>query len=139
MYRKMLVANDGSPGGVKALEGALDLAKRLDIGLTMVCVEDLPRFPAVVDVVAAGAGGTRRARSTGRRVGRRAGAEPRASRSRRRSSPGIRCSGSSRLVERGGYDLLVVGYLGHSALYEQPHRQHRRSSGCAGALHGGWS
>ena len=52
MYRKMLVANDGSPGGVKALEGALELAKRLDIGLTMVCVEDLPRFPAVVDVVA---------------------------------------------------------------------------------------
>ncbi len=48
MYRKMLVANDGSAGGAKALAGALELARRLDVGLTMICVEELPRFPTSI-------------------------------------------------------------------------------------------
>ena len=34
MVRKLLVANDGSKGGQKALAAALDLAKRLDLDLT---------------------------------------------------------------------------------------------------------
>ena len=51
MFRKMLVANDGSPGGERALNCALELAKRLDVGLTMICVEELPRFPASIDEV----------------------------------------------------------------------------------------
>ena len=50
MFRKMLVANNGSPGGERALKSALELAKRLEIDLTMICVEELPRFssPAAV-------------------------------------------------------------------------------------------
>ena len=52
MIRKMLIANDGSKGGQAALAAALDLAKRLDVGLTMICVEELPRFPASIDEVA---------------------------------------------------------------------------------------
>ncbi len=48
MYRKMLIANDGSPGGAKALAGALELARRLEIGLAMICVEELPRFPVTI-------------------------------------------------------------------------------------------
>ncbi|MBV8107527.1 MAG: hypothetical protein JO223_23465 [Hyphomicrobiales bacterium] len=31
----MLVANDGSPGGERALKYALELAKRLDLGVTV--------------------------------------------------------------------------------------------------------
>ena len=52
MFRKILVANDGSKGGQTALAAALDLANRLDLSLAMICVEDLPRFPASIDEVA---------------------------------------------------------------------------------------
>ncbi len=51
MFRKMLIANDGSKGGEHALAFAIDLARRLDLALHMVCVEELPRFPASVDEV----------------------------------------------------------------------------------------
>ena len=117
MYRKMLVANDGSPGGAKALEGALELAKRLDIALTMVCVEDVPRFPAVVDVVAEAQAERASpfesvvdlAKTLAQAQGVRFDAQIVAG----HPVPRI-----AEIVERGGYDLLVVGYLGHSALYD---------------------
>jgi nucleotide-binding universal stress UspA family protein len=51
MLSRMLVANDGSPGGGKALKYALELARRLEIGVTMICVEEL-RFPASIEEVA---------------------------------------------------------------------------------------
>ena len=52
MFRKMLVANNGAPSGERALKCALELAKRLEIDLTMICVEELPRVAASVDEVA---------------------------------------------------------------------------------------
>ncbi|MGO9772197.1 MAG: universal stress protein [Roseiarcus sp.] len=117
MYRKMLVANDGSPGGAKALEGALELAKRLDIGLTMVCVEDLPRFPAVVDVVAQAQADRSSAFDavveSAKTLAQAKGVAFEAQIVAGHPVPRI-----IEIVERGGYDLLVVGYLGHSALYE---------------------
>ena len=51
MYRKILVANDGSPGALKALAGAIETAKRDGAALHMVTVEELPRFPATIDEV----------------------------------------------------------------------------------------
>ncbi|MGD0642423.1 MAG: universal stress protein [Roseiarcus sp.] len=117
MYRKMLVANDGSPGGAKALEGALDLAKRLDIPLTMICVEDLPRFPAVVDVVAQA--------QTERTSVFESVVESAKALAQARGVPfeaqivaGHPVSRIVEFVESAGYDLLVVGYMGHSALYD---------------------
>ena len=46
MYGKILVANDGSPGAVRALSTAVELAKREGAALHMVTVEELPWFPA---------------------------------------------------------------------------------------------
>ena len=51
MYRKILVANDGSPGAVRALTTALTVAKRDGAALHMVTVEELPWFPASIDEV----------------------------------------------------------------------------------------
>jgi nucleotide-binding universal stress UspA family protein len=51
MYRKILVANDGSPGALKALAGAIEMAKRDGAALHMITVEELPRFPASIDEV----------------------------------------------------------------------------------------
>jgi nucleotide-binding universal stress UspA family protein len=52
MFAKILVANDGSPGGVKALSIAIQLANRISAKLHMVVVEELSRFPASVDEIA---------------------------------------------------------------------------------------
>jgi nucleotide-binding universal stress UspA family protein len=114
----MLVANDGSPGGVKALEGALDLAKRLGVGLTMVCIEDLERFPAIVDVVAEA---QRDHVSPFEPVVRSAQELAKAKGVPFETSilAGHPVQRIAELVERGGFDLLVVGYSGHSALYER--------------------
>ena len=51
MYGKILVANDGSPGALRALGIALELAKREGAALHMVTVEELPWFPASIDEV----------------------------------------------------------------------------------------
>ncbi len=117
MYRKMLVANDGSPGGAKALEGALELAKRLGIALAMVCVEDVPRFPAVVDVVAEAQAERTSAFdsvvNSAKTLAQAQGVPFDAQIVAGHPVPRI-----VEIVERGGYDLLVVGFLGHSALYD---------------------
>ena len=52
MYSRILVANDGSPGGQKALSDAIELARELSAELHMVTVEELPRFPASIDEIA---------------------------------------------------------------------------------------
>jgi len=54
MYRKILVANDGSPGALRALTAAIALAKRDGAALHMVTVEELPHFPASIDEVEEG-------------------------------------------------------------------------------------
>ena len=52
MYSKILAANDGSAGGLRALAAAIDLARQASAEVHMVTVEELPRFPASIDEVA---------------------------------------------------------------------------------------
>ena len=49
MYRRILVASDGSPGAAKAVETAILLARRFKAELHMICVEDLPLVIEIVD------------------------------------------------------------------------------------------
>ena len=118
MIRKMLVANDGSKGGQAALAAALDLAKRLDVGLTMICVEELPRFPASIDEVDEA---EREAGGVFDKVVAAAKAKAQAEGApfEARIVAGHPVSSIVEFVQRGGYDLLVVGYMGHSALYNR--------------------
>jgi nucleotide-binding universal stress UspA family protein len=118
MYRRMLVANDGSPGGEKALASALELAKRLDIGLAMICVEETPRFPASIDEVtetltdAAGVFDKVVASAKAQAQAQGVAFEPHV-------VVGHPVSSIAEFVQSGGYDLLVVGFMGHSALYNR--------------------
>ncbi len=118
MFRKMLVANDGSKGGQAALAAALKLAKRLDIGLTMICVEEVPRFPASIDEVAEAqadaAGVFDKVVASAGRLAQAEGVafEP-------QIVAGHPVSSIVEFIQSGGYDLLVVGYMGHSALYNR--------------------
>jgi nucleotide-binding universal stress UspA family protein len=118
MIRKMLIANDGSKGGQAALAAALDLAKRLDVGLTMICVEELPRFPASIDEVDEA---EREAGGVFDKVVAAAKAKAQAEGAPFEAQivAGHPVSSIVEFVQRGGYDLLVVGYMGHSALYNR--------------------
>ncbi len=46
MFRKILIANDGSEGAARALSAAIKLAKGQGAELHMISVEELPRFAA---------------------------------------------------------------------------------------------
>ena len=51
MFKHIVVANDGSDGGFKALTMACDLAKQHRSKLHMISVEVLPDFPASIDEI----------------------------------------------------------------------------------------
>jgi nucleotide-binding universal stress UspA family protein len=118
MYRKMLIANDGSPGGEKALAGALELARRLEVGLAMICVEELPRFPASIgEITEAQADAENVFEKVVASAAKLARAQGIAFESH--IVAGHPVPSIVEFVHRGGYDLLIVGYMGHSALYNR--------------------
>jgi nucleotide-binding universal stress UspA family protein len=118
MYSKILAANDGSPGGVKALAAAIEMARQISAELHMVTVEELPRFPASIDEVAeekdeanhrfAAVIATARARANAAGVSIET-----------HLVPGHVAEVVVSLVKDHGFDLLVVGFMGHSQLYER--------------------
>ena len=118
MIRRMLVADDGSPSGERAFVAALDLARRLSVSLDMICVEELPRFPATIDEVeetrAELGGGFAKVVEAAKTKAATAGVPFAAY-----VVAGHPVSSIAEFIERRGYDLLVVGFMGHSALYNR--------------------
>ena len=51
MFKHIVIANDGSEGGFRALAMACDLAKRHGAKLHMISVEELPNIPASIDEI----------------------------------------------------------------------------------------
>jgi nucleotide-binding universal stress UspA family protein len=118
MFNKILVANDGSEGAARALSAAIKLAKLYDADLHMISVEELPAFPASIDEVIEEKDEanhifeavTKRAMGQAQAEGRKLKAHV---------VVGHPVSTISEFVERERFDLLVVGYMGHSALYNR--------------------
>jgi nucleotide-binding universal stress UspA family protein len=118
MYRKLLIANDGSEGARKALAAAIYLAKRFRAQLHMLSVEEMPRFPTTLDEI------VEEQQEAGRLFdkviaqsvaeGKKAGVRIQAHVAAGHTVPTI-----VEFIERGGFDLLVIGYMGHSALYNR--------------------
>jgi nucleotide-binding universal stress UspA family protein len=118
VFEKILIANDGSDGAARALSAAISIAAQHRAALHMICVEELPNFPASVDevveeeidarhryeAVVGGATGQAQAQGVSLKTHVVAG----------HAVPAI-CD----LVQREGFDVLVVGYMGHSALYNR--------------------
>jgi nucleotide-binding universal stress UspA family protein len=118
MFKQIVVANDGSDGGRRALEFACDLAKVHHAALHMISVEELPDFPASIDEVIE----TKEAENhkfhavleAARKVAQDKGVELQAE--------VVAGHAAATIVERVKAlkaDLLVVGFMGHSALYER--------------------
>ena len=118
MYSRILVANDGSPGGQKALSGAIELARKLSAELHMVTVEELPRFPASIDEIA-----EEKDEANHRFAPVIAAAKARASAAgvtiETHLVPGHVVDGVIGLIKQLKADLVVVGSMGHSQLYER--------------------
>jgi nucleotide-binding universal stress UspA family protein len=118
MYKKILIANDGSEGAAKALATAIELARRLQAPLHMISVEEMPRFPTTVDEVIEE---KRQANRLFDRVIGRARAKAKAARVKLETHvvTGHAVPSITEFIEREGCDLLVIGYMGHSALYNR--------------------
>jgi nucleotide-binding universal stress UspA family protein len=118
MYSKILAANDGSPSSLKALDTAIELAREVSAELHMVTVEELPRFPASIDEVA-----EEKDEANHRFAPIIAAAKAQGSTAGVRIEthlvPGHVAEAIVGLIKDRGFDLLVVGFMGHSQLYER--------------------
>ncbi len=118
MYKRILIANDGSAGAAKALTAAIALAKTLQAELHMISVEELPRLPDSIEEV------TEERQAAGHRfekVIHRAQAQAKTQDIKLRAHvvAGHAVPSIVDFIERDGFDLLVIGYMGHSALYNR--------------------
>ena len=118
MYSRILVANDGSPGGQMALSGAIELARKLSAELHMVTVEELPRLPASIDEIA-----EEKDEANHRFApvidAAKAEAKGAGAAIETHLVPGHVAEVVIGLIKQLKADLLVVGFMGHSQLYER--------------------
>ena len=118
MFKHIVVANDGSEGGFKALALACDLAKHHRSKLHMISVEEIPDFPASIDEIVETKDAEnhkfhavlQKARAVAKAKGVEIDAEVVA---------GHPVTSIVERVKAIKADLLVVGFMGHSALYER--------------------
>lgn len=118
MFRKIVHANDGSDRAFKALEAAIDLAKRYGAELHMICVEEMPNFPTTIDeLVEEKAEADHRYGPVVRRARERARSQGVALAARVVSGHPVQRI--VKFVQDERCDCLVIGFMGHSALYER--------------------
>jgi nucleotide-binding universal stress UspA family protein len=118
MFRSIVVVSDGSEGAGRAVSAAIDLAKTHRAELHMISVEELPQFPASVDEVIEE---KIEANHFFEGVVTRAKAQAQAQGVQLKThlATGHTVRTIVELVERQRADLLVIGYMGHSALYNR--------------------
>jgi len=117
MFSKILVANDGSEGAKKGLRMAVDLAKRYDAELHQISVEEhLPHYAATVgEVVEA----KQEAAEYFRKVIREAEviAQAQGLRLTAHVLPGHEVEAIVTFAKDHEFDLLVIGFMGHSKIF----------------------
>ena len=118
MFHQILVAHDGSDNARKAFDAAVQLAASLGAHLRMICVEEeIPRHAEVIDEL----------REEKDRADSYFGqlAEQCRVRAAMRSvdletviAPGHAVKVIGDFVQQNSIDLLVIGFTGHSRIYE---------------------
>jgi nucleotide-binding universal stress UspA family protein len=117
MFKKILVANDGSEGAKHALITAIDLAKKYGAGLYSISVaEGVPHYAGTIGEVVEF---TRDAEEYFRKVNEEAAAlaykEGIDLHSEVRS--GHEVENIVNYTKENGFDLLVIGFMGHSKIF----------------------
>jgi nucleotide-binding universal stress UspA family protein len=118
MFKKILIANDGSGGAFKALDAALRLAHSKKAQVHMICVEEIQWIPGSREEVI---GDKELADRKFAKVVSNAAAEAKRHRVKLMSHivVGHAVPAIVDFIERDGFDLLVTGFMGHSALYNR--------------------
>ncbi|HEX5281245.1 MAG TPA: universal stress protein [Micropepsaceae bacterium] len=118
MFRKIAIAHDGSDGAAKAFSAAVTLAATHGAELHMVCVEATPQIPATVDEV------IEDRQDANRQFDKLCG--PCRSEAKRKEVDlhahvlyGHAVQKICEFVQYRNCDLLIAGYMGHSALYNR--------------------
>jgi len=118
VYSKILVANDGSDGAFKAVTTAFKLALQSEAELHMICVAEVSYFPGSIGEVEV------ERESADRRLA------PIIERSKKLAAlrgltlechfvPDHPVPTIVNFVRTHGFDLLVIGFMEHSALYNR--------------------
>ena len=118
MFKKILIASDGSRGAYRALLVALQLAHAHKAKLDMICVEETQWVPGSREEVI---GEKELADRKFAEVVADADAEAKRHRVKLTSHVvmGHAVPTIVEFIENGGFDLLVTGFMGHSALYNR--------------------
>jgi len=118
MLKKILVGLDGSKGSFKALEEGLLLAALASTELHTISVEEVPRFPGTIGEVVEEkeAEDTRfgAAISQARQVAEARGVELRPN-----VLIGHEVATIVEFIKEREVDLLIIGFMGHSAIYNR--------------------
>jgi len=116
-FNKILVANDGSEGAKKALKVAVEIAKRFDAELHSISVqEDLPHFAATVgEVVEAKYESNAYFDKVNQEAIELAAKEGVTIHTQ--VVAGHEVEKIVSYVKEGGFDLLVIGFMGHSRVF----------------------
>ncbi|MCX8035867.1 MAG: universal stress protein [Candidatus Sumerlaeia bacterium] len=118
MPQKILHGLDGSAGSFKALIAALDLARLSGAELHTISVEEIPRLAETVgEVIEEKEASNHRFRTAvfkAREMAAQAGVEIRC-----HIVVGHEVKSIIEFVKAHGFDLLVIGFMGHSALYDR--------------------
>ena len=118
MFHKILVANDGSAGAVAALGVAIDLALKTEAELHMICVEEIPRFAETIDEIEGEKEAAEQRILPVIRQAKELAAQKGLSLGTHLLS-GHPVTAIVQFVRSTNFDLLVVGFMGHSALYNR--------------------
>jgi len=119
MLEKILVADDGLAGARRAMEMAADLAARYEAQFHSVTVEEeLPRYAATMDEVDAvqeqKARFFERVTAEAQQIAAHYGIEIEC-----HVVSGHEVEAIIRFCAEGGFDLLVLGFMGHSRIFER--------------------
>jgi nucleotide-binding universal stress UspA family protein len=117
-YRKILVGLDGSDGSFKAFEHGVDLASRFRAELHAVSVAEVPRYPGAtgetVEAEQAAKGRYGQTLQRAKLIAGEQGIELQC-----HVVVGHQIKSIVEFIKERRYDLLVIGFMGHSALYER--------------------
>jgi nucleotide-binding universal stress UspA family protein len=118
MHKKILHAHDGSEGAFKALDEAIDLAKVYGAELHTISVEEVPHYAGTVGEVIEGQDFAqhrfREAIEKAREVGKQKGVDIQS-----HLIVGHEVKTIVEFIKANDFDLLVVGFMGHSAIYDR--------------------
>jgi nucleotide-binding universal stress UspA family protein len=117
-YKRILHGLDGSEGSLRALEHAVELAGRFNAELHTISVEEVPHYPGtvgeVVEAKQAANGIYAQAMQRARLIAGEQGVELQC-----HVLVGHEVKTIVEFIKERHFDLLVIGFMGHSRLYDR--------------------